>query len=92
MSELKRSTTLQMATVLAMVVGVTAVVLLLRGAPAQAQAQGPMSAPACQCSAPVSIAGMTSRIAHCMCGIMSCAITDTGDAARQAPVLQCVRQ
>jgi hypothetical protein len=93
MSELKRSTTLRMVTVLATVAGVAAVVLLLRGAPAQAQVQvqGPMSAPACQCSAPVSITGMTSRVAHCLCGPMSCAITETGDA-RQAPVMQCVRQ
>jgi len=81
-----------MAAVLATVAA--AVVLLLRGAPAQAQVQvqGPMSAPACQCSAPVSITGMTSRVAHCMCGAMSCAITESGDAARHAPVMQCVRQ
>lgn len=92
MSELKRFTTRRMATVLATVASVAAVVLLLRGAPAQAQAQGPMSAPACQCSAPVSITGMTSRVAHCMCGVMSCAITETGDATRHAPVMQCVRQ
>ena len=92
MSELKRSTTLQIATVLTMGVGVAAVVLLLRGAPAQAQAQGPMSAPACQCSSPVSITGMTSRVAHCICGVMSCAITEIGDATRHAPVMQCVRQ
>lgn len=90
MSEQKRSVTFRMATVLVTIAGVAAVVVLLRGAPAQAQ--GPMSAPACQCSAPVSIAGMTSRVAHCMCGAMSCAITEAGDAVRHAPVMQCVRQ
>ena len=92
MSEQKRSITLRMATVLATAAGVAAAVLLLRGAPALAQAQGPMSAPACQCSAPVSITGMTSRVAHCMCGAMSCAITEAGDATRHPPVMQCVRQ
>ena len=86
----KRSITIRLATGLAALAVVASVALLMQGAPAQAQ--GPMSAPPCQCSAPVSITGMTSRVAHCMCGAMSCAITETGDAARHAPLMQCVRQ
>ena len=63
--------------------------LLLRGTPAQAQ--GPMSAPACQCSAPTPIPGMTSRIAPCMCGVLSCAIAEPAEGARSSQ-MQCVRQ
>jgi hypothetical protein len=62
--------------------------LLLRGNPVQAQ--GPMSAPACQCSAPTAIPGMASRVAHCLCGAMSCAIAESPDAAR-GNQMQCVR-
>jgi len=70
--------------------------LLLYSHPALAQAQsaqGPMSAPACQCSAAVAIAGTGSRITHCICGVMACAITEPVDAAsRAASMMQCVRQ
>ncbi len=66
--------------------------LMLRGGPAQAQVQGPMSAPACQCSPAVAIPGMGSRIAHCICGVMACALTEPIDATRGASMMQCVRQ
>ncbi|MCP5282814.1 MAG: hypothetical protein H6930_14670 [Rhodoferax sp.] len=68
--------------------------VLLRADPALAQsAQGPMSAPACQCSAAVPIPGMGSRITHCICGVMACAITEPVDAASRATsMMQCVRQ
>jgi hypothetical protein len=77
------------------VIAVTAgAALLLRVDPVWAQsAQGPMSAPACQCSAAVTIAGMGSRITHCICGVMACAITEPVDAAsRASSMMQCVRQ
>ena len=64
--------------------------LLLRGSPVQAQ--GPMSAPACQCSPAVAIPGMGSRIAHCICGVMACAVTEPIDATRGSSMMQCVRQ
>ncbi len=67
--------------------------LMLRGSPAQAQVMGPMSAPACQCSPAVAIPGMGSRITHCICGVMACALTEPIDAARGgASMMQCVRQ
>ncbi len=69
---------------------VAAAALVLRGAPAQAQSV--MSAPACQCSAPTPISGMSSRIAHCMCGAMSCAITETTEPPGKGSLMQCVRQ
>ena len=69
-----------------------ALLLILRGSPAQAQVMGPMSAPACQCSPAVAIPGMGSRIAHCICGVMACALTEPIDATRGASMMQCVRQ
>lgn len=84
-----RSILLRSATVAAALAGAAAVWLLLRGGPVQAQ--GPMAAPACQCSVPTPIPGMASRVAHCLCGAMSCAIAESGDAAR-ASQMQCVRQ
>lgn len=65
-------------------------VLLLRGTPARAQ--GPMSVPACQCSVAVAIPGLGSRIAHCMCGVMACAITEPVNPAAGDASMQCVRQ
>ena len=60
MSRNPKFTALRSAGLLALgtLVVAAAAALLLRGAPAQAQ--GAMSAPACQCSAPVSISGMSS--------------------------------
>ncbi len=66
-----------------------AVALVLRGAPAQAQS--PMSAPACQCSASTPISGLSSRIAHCICGAMSCAVTESTEPAAKSSLMQCVR-
>ncbi len=82
---------------IALALGLPAVALALllvsRGSPAQAQSQGPMSAPACQCSPAVAVPGMGSRIAHCICGVMACALTEPIDATRGgASLLQCVRQ
>ena len=72
---------------------VALLLMLLRGNPAQAQVQGPMSAPACQCSPAVAVPGMGSRIAHCICGVMACALTEPIDATRgSASAMQCVRQ
>lgn len=90
MSDQSRSTPVRIATAAAVLAGAAAAMLLLRGSPVQAQ--GPMSAPACQCSMPTPVPGMASRIAHCLCGPMSCAITEPGDPARGGSQMQCVRQ
>jgi hypothetical protein len=86
-----RSTLLRASAAAAALAGAAtlALLLLLRGSPVQAQ--GPMSAPACQCSAPTPIPGMASRVAHCLCGAMSCAIAESPDLAR-GNQMQCVRQ
>lgn len=85
-----RFTTVRVAAIAATVLGAAALTLLLRSSPVQAQ--GPMSAPACQCSAPTAISGMSSRVAHCMCGAMSCVIAEPSDSARGTSQMQCVRQ
>ena len=84
-----RSTAFRLATIAATLAGAAALLLTLQGKPAQAQ--GPMSAPACQCSAPTPIPGMANRIAHCMCGVLSCAIAEPAEGARGGQ-MQCVRQ
>lgn len=70
--------------------GAAAVFTLLP--PRNAEAQGVMSAPACQCSAPTKVPGIHSEVVHCMCGAMSCAITEyqptAGGGSQQ---MQCVR-
>jgi hypothetical protein len=86
-----RSNLFRAATVAASLAAVAALALLLRGGPVQAQAQGPMSAPACQCSAPTPIPGMTTRVAHCLCGALSCAIAESAELSR-GNQMQCVRQ
>ncbi|MCZ4314420.1 hypothetical protein O4H66_13495 [Comamonadaceae bacterium G21597-S1] len=83
------STVFRLATIAATLAGAAALLLGVYGQPAQAQ--GPMSAPACQCSAPTPIPGLTSRIAHCMCGVLSCAIAEPEQGTRSSQ-MQCVRQ
>lgn len=93
MSVDSKSRRVRIALALALPAVAVALLLVLRGTPAQAQVQGPMSAPACQCSPAVAIPGMGSRIAHCICGVMACALTEPVDATRGgASMMQCVRQ
>ena len=56
----------------------------------KAEAQGIMSAPACQCSAPTTITGFASRVAHCLCGGMSCVISEQS-GPNPPSLMQCVR-
>ena len=60
-------------------------------AQAQAQAQGLMSAPACQCSAPTSVASMSTHVVHCICGGMSCVITEHKEQGKNTNLMQCVK-
>ena len=58
-----------------------------------AEAQGIMSAPGCQCSPATAIPGLSSSIAHCICGAMSCAVTEPklASGTSGAALMQCVR-
>lgn len=72
------------------VAGAAAALVLLP--PRNAEAQGVMSAPACQCSTPTPLPGIRSAVVHCLCGAMSCAITEyqpSGGGGTQQ--MQCVR-
>ncbi len=57
----------------------------------QAEAQGVMSAPACQCSAPTAIPSMSTSVVHCLCGGMSCVLSDNTGQGRNANLMQCVK-
>lgn len=75
------------------VLGSVAVVLLgllgLRGG--QVQAQGVMSAPACQCSVPTAIASLSTNVVHCLCGGISCVISEHTGQGKNANLMQCVK-
>ncbi|MEO8248100.1 MAG: hypothetical protein ABI589_01915, partial [Burkholderiales bacterium] len=57
----------------------------------KAEAQNIMAAPACQCSAATSIEGMTTKVAHCICGGMQCVVGEPAAQSKTASLLQCVR-
>jgi hypothetical protein len=57
----------------------------------QVQAQGVMSAPACQCSAPTAIPSMSTNVVHCLCGGMSCVLSENTAQGKSANLMQCVR-
>ena len=57
----------------------------------QAQAQGLMSAPACQCSPTTPIASMSTVVVHCICGGMSCVISEHKDQGKSIHLMQCVK-
>ena len=54
------------------------------------EAQGVMSAPACQCSAVTEVPGLSTRLAHCMCGGMACVVSRHA-AAGSENLMQCVK-
>ncbi len=57
----------------------------------QAEAQSAMSAPACQCSAPTSIASMSTTVVHCLCGGISCVVSEHTGQGKNANLMQCVK-
>lgn len=57
----------------------------------RADAQGIMSAPACQCSAPTAIPSMSTSVVHCMCGGMSCVVSEHTGAGKNTNLMQCVK-
>ena len=61
------------------------------GQKAQAQPQGLMSAPACQCSPTTPIASMSTTLVHCICGGISCVITEHKEQGKNTNLMQCVK-
>lgn len=78
-----------LATTVLGVAAIAAAVLGLR--PEQAKAQGIMAAPGCQCSAPTSIPGISTNVVHCLCGSMSCVISEHTGPGKNTNLMQCVR-
>ncbi len=83
----------RLVTIAAIGLGSTALFLVALLAPPwkHADAQGVMSAPACQCSAPTAIPGISTTIVHCLCGGMSCVITEHTGLGKNGNLLQCVK-
>ena len=63
--------------------------LAMQGGPAQAQ--GLMSAPACQCSTPTVIGSLSSSVVHCLCGGMSCVVSEHKEQGKNTNLMQCMR-
>lgn len=58
----------------------------------KAEAQGIMSAPSCQCSAPTSIFNASgNNVVHCVCGGMSCVLSEHKEPGKNTNLMQCVR-
>ena len=78
-----------LATTVLGLAAIAAAVLGLR--PGQAEAQSIMAAPGCQCSAPTSIPGISTNVVHCLCGSMSCVISEHTGPGKNTNLMQCVR-
>ena len=63
--------------------------LALRGD--RAQAQGVMSVPACQCSAPTALPGLSGTVVHCVCGGISCVVSEHTGPGKSTNLMQCVK-
>ena len=63
----------------------------LGGLPGRAEAQSFMSVPACQCSPTTPVAGMSTTLVHCICGGMSCVITEHKEQGKNTNLMQCVK-
>ena len=65
---------------------------LLAVNPNKAEAQGIMSAPSCQCSAPTSIFGTAGNaVVHCVCGGISCVVSEHKEPGKNTNLMQCVK-
>ena len=72
-------------------VAVVAAIAVLGLRPGQAEAQGVMAAPACQCSVATAIPGISTNVVHCLCGSMSCVISEHTGPGKNTNLMQCVR-
>ena len=56
------------------------------------RAQPTLAPPACQCSAPTAVPALSITVVHCLCGGISCVISDiTGGTKTGSPLMQCVK-
>ncbi len=64
---------------------------LFGGHAGRAEAQGFMSVPACQCSPTTPVAGLSTTLVHCICGGLSCVISEHKEQGKNANLMQCVK-
>jgi hypothetical protein len=64
---------------------------LFGGHAGRAEAQGLMSVPACQCSPTTPVAGISTTLVHCICGGISCVITEHKEQGKNTNLMQCVK-
>jgi hypothetical protein len=61
----------------------------------KAEAQGVMSAPACQCSAATEVPALSTQVVHCICGGLSCVVSQVAASASpiapRSNLMQCVK-
>ncbi|MEO8856902.1 MAG: hypothetical protein ABI343_07905 [Burkholderiaceae bacterium] len=89
MSLRQKHFTLWAAAAFALVVLAGFAMLALRSPPAEAQSMP--GVPACQCSAPTSILNMSTTLAHCVCGGVSCIVAEQSSQKTGPSVMQCVK-
>jgi hypothetical protein len=64
---------------------------LFGGHAGRAEAQSLMSVPACQCSPTTPVAGISTTLVHCICGGISCVITEHKEQGKNTNLMQCVK-
>jgi hypothetical protein len=77
--------------IVAVILGTAAATAIFAVQWGPAQAQGMMSAPACQCSTPTVIGSMSSSVVHCLCGGMSCVVSEHKEQGKNTNLMQCVK-
>ncbi len=88
---LKRTSRITLLAAFGLATAAAGIVVFSGGLGSRAEAQGVMSVPACQCSATTPIASMSSTVVHCICGGMSCVISEHKEQGKNTNLMQCVK-
>ncbi len=88
---LKRLSRTSCLAVAMLVTSAAGLLFFTSGQKVQAQPQGLMSAPACQCSPTTPIASMSTTVVHCICGGISCVISEHKEQGKNMNLMQCVK-
>ena len=88
---LKRSSHAACLAAIGLAVAAAGVLIFFGGHGGRAEAQNLMSVPACQCSPTTPVAGMGTTMVHCICGAMSCVITEHKEQGKNTNLMQCVK-
>ena len=88
---LKRAFRVMGLAALGLATATTGVVVFFGGHVGRSEAQGIMAAPACQCSATTPVASMSTTLVHCICGGMSCVISEYKEPTKNTHLMQCVK-